>query len=143
MSADIVGAMVTLLKSLTDITDLVGDRVFGIELPDEEAASMPRMAIVIRPAGGVSPVGGFVKHTAARFDVISWGETPFESDRLGRAVFKALKQARRQKITAGDHDVLFHWAEDAGGRIPVRDGQTNWPASTQPFQIFHAIEAAA
>lgn len=143
MSADVIGAAVTLLKAQSAIFDLVGTRVFGNELPDEEAASMPRKAIVVRSAGGVSPVGGYAKHTAGRFDFICWGETPFEADKLSRTVFSVLKSARRQTVTADDHDVLIHWIEDAGGRLAVRDGDTNWPASTQPFQIFHAIEAAA
>ena len=143
MSADVIGAMVALLKAQSAVSNLVVDRVFGIELPDEEAASMPRKAIVIRPAGGVSPVGGYVKHTAARFDFICWGETPFEADRLSRAVFNTLKAARRQTVSVEGVPVLIHWIEDAGGRLAIRDSDTNWPAATQAFQIFHAIEAAA
>lgn len=142
-AADVIAALAVILKADAAIAALVGARVFGIELPAEEAVSMPRKAIVLRPAGGTSPIGGYAKHTGQRVDVISWGETPYEADRLAGEAFVALQQLRRQAASLASSRVLIHSADPAGGRFALRDAETNWPASTQPFQIFFAIEAIA
>lgn len=143
MSADMIGAVVTLLTADAEVTALAGTRVFGIELPAREAKSMPRKGVIIRPAGGISPVGGYAEVTGERIDAIAWGETPYEADRLARAVFAALKGARRQVVAVGGGNVLIHWIEDAGGRLALRDAETNWPAVTQSFQVLFATRTAA
>lgn len=141
--SDYIGALVALLSADASVAALAGARVFGNELPAAEAASMPRHAVVIRPAGGVSPVGGFVEITAERFDAISWGETPYQANRLASAVFAALKRARRQVVSVDGSGVLVHWIENAGGRLSLRDAETDWPAVTQPYQVMYSLKAAA
>ena len=139
MSADIILGLVTFLLADTPVAALVGTRVFGIELPDSEAASMPRKAVVLTPSGGATLTGGsYVEHTGQRFDVFSYGETPFESERVRRAVFDALKALQRE-VKSG---VLIHWCEPAGGFANLRDTETDWPINFQSFQAFHAETAA-
>ena len=140
---DVIGALVALLKADADVAALVGTRVFGLELPEAEAASMPRKGVILRPTGGVSPFGGFVEVTAERIDAVSWGETPYQASRLSLAVLVALKRARRQVVTVDGAGVLIHSAEEAGGRLSIRDAETNWPAVSQAFQVFYALKAAA
>lgn len=141
--ADIVAALVAILKADAAVAALAGDRVHGIELPAGEAAAMPGKGVVVRPAGGISPVGGYAEHTGGRVDVISWGETPYEAERLAGAVYLALKGQRRAVVATGAGDVLVHWIEEAGGRLSLRDAETDWPAAVQPFQVFYAARAAA
>ncbi|MBZ0164568.1 MAG: DUF3168 domain-containing protein [Notoacmeibacter sp.] len=143
IAADMIGAVVALLKADADVSGLVGTRVFGIELPEEEAASMPRKGVVIRPSGGIGLAGGYGEITGERIDAISWGETPYEAGRISRAVFAALKRARRQIVDVDGENVLIHSAEEAGGRLALRDAETNWPAVTQAFQVIYALKTAA
>lgn len=139
MSADIIAALVTFLRADAPLTVLVGARVFGLELPVDEAKSMPRPAVVLQASGGSTLVeGSYVEHTAQRIDAFSYGETPFEAERVSRAVFDALKALQR-KVSAG---VLIHWCDPAGGYANIRDPGTKWPINFQSFQAFHAETAA-
>ena len=139
MSEDIIGALVTFLKTSSDVTALVGDRVFGIELPGAEAASMPRKTVVLSPSGGVSlAAGSYMNHDTQRIDAFSYGETLFEADRLRRAVYDAFR-VRRRGVTG---TTLIHWIESAGGWVSQRDADEDWPRSWQSFQVYHALEAA-
>ena len=52
---DQVAAIIAILKADTDTATEVGTRVFGDELPRDEADSMPRKCIVIAPTGGAPP----------------------------------------------------------------------------------------
>ena len=140
---DMIGALVALLKADTGVAALVDVRVFGLELPAAQASDMPRKGVILRPSGGVSALGGYVEATAERVDAVSWGETPYEANRVSLAVRAALMRARRQVIAVDDTGVLIHSAEEAGGRLSIRDAETNWPAITQAFQILYALKAAA
>jgi len=51
---DLLGALVAHLRAQEVISDVAADRVFGLELPPEEAESMPRSALVLSPAGGAA-----------------------------------------------------------------------------------------
>lgn len=139
MSADITAALVVFLKANGPVATLVGTRVFGFELSVSEAGSMPRAAVVLKPSGGAPLTeGSYVEHVAQRFDVFSYGETPFESERVRRAVFDALKALRR----AVSANVLIHWCDPAGGFANLRDTDTKWPVNFQSFQAFYAETTA-
>lgn len=140
---DMIGALVALLKADAGVAALVGARVFGLELPQAEAASMPRKGVIVRPSGGVSPIGGYVEATAERIDAVSWGDTPYQASQVSLAVLVALKRARRQVVDVDGTGVLVHSVEEAGGRLSIRDAETNWPAMTQAFQVLYALKAAA
>ena len=139
MSEDIISALVVMLKADGGITALVGTRVFGVELPGGEAASMPRKAVVLSPSGGVSlAAGSYINHDTQRVDAFSYGETLFEADKVRRAVFDAFRVRRRGKTGT----TLIHWIESAGGWVSQRDADAAWPRSFQSFQVYHALEAA-
>jgi len=133
--ADLIAALIAILKADAQVAALAGTRVFGIELPKSEAASMPRQAIVLQPSGGATLVGGsYVEHTAQRVDLFAYGETPYQAYILGRAAAVALKQIRRRVAVA----VLVHWVDPAGGYITGRDPDADWPIVFQSFQAFYA-----
>lgn len=142
MIQDGLKAIIDILKADAGITTLVGTRVFGVELPQAEAASMPRKAIVVKPSGGGTfPVGSrdYVEHSAMRIDVFSYGETPFEAGRVRREVYDVLKQLRRTVINS----TLVHWVNSAGGLIHLRDVDTDWPVVFESHEVFFAERAVA
>jgi len=140
---DVIGALVALLKADAGVAAEVGARVFGDELPRDQVGDMPRKGAIVRLSGGVSPIGGYVEATAERIDAISWGATPYEATTVSLAVRGALKRLRRQVVDVDGTGVLLHSAEEAGGRLSIRDQETNWPAVTQAFQVLYALQAAA
>jgi len=135
--ADLMAALVALLKADASIAALVGARVFGGELPPAETRHMPRQAIVIQPSGGISlTAGSYAEHDTQRVDVFGYGRTPKEAAELVATAALALRRVQRG-VWAG---VLIHWARSAGGFSARRDPDAAWPRAFQSFQVFHALE---
>jgi len=134
--ADLEAGVVAFLKSRATLVPLVGERVFAGELPENQAAAMPRKAIVLKSSGGVSITGNsFVLQDAQRIDVFAFGETPHEAAKLMRVIALELKLLRRS-VHAG---VLLQSANTASGASGDREPQVEWPRMFQSFQIFHAL----
>lgn len=135
--ADVINAVVELLKADADVAAVVGARVFGGELPAEETASMPRAAIVLQPSGGsLIAAGSFMAQDTQRIDVLCFEQSPATANGLSRLVRGALRGVRRQVVSG----CLIHWVETAGGISARRDSETQWSVAFQPFQVFHALQ---
>lgn len=135
--AEIVTAIVELLKADAGVAALAGTRVFGGELPPSETALMPRKTIVIQPSGGVPfKPASLVKAEAQRLDVVAYGATPLEAATLRAAAAHALVLTVRA-IFAG---VLVHWVQSAGGYLAGRDRDGQWPFAFQSFQALSSTE---
>jgi hypothetical protein len=140
MPADPIAALMALLKADAATAAIAGARVFGGELPEDEAAFMPREAIVVAMSGGVSmTAGSFVEHDTQRIDLFAYGATPREAEQLAATAALALRRARRAVWA----DTLIHWIQPAGGAAAARDPDAAWPRAFQSFQVFHALEAVA
>ncbi|QXN67997.1 tail protein [Microcystis phage Mwe-Yong1] len=138
--ADIVTAIVDILKADAGVALLCGARVFGGELPAAEAKAMPRYAIVVQPSGGVPfAPGSRVDLEQQRFDVVAYGGTIFEASALRAAAARCLQAVQRQ-ISAG---VLVHWVQSAGGMLAGRDRDGQWPYAFQSFQSLFATDEVA
>lgn len=134
---DPVTAIVELLKADAGVAALCGTRVFGGELPPDEAASMPRNAIVVQPSGGPPfHPRGRVKADAQRLDVVAYGATALEAASLRTAAGRALVVTVRRVIG----DVLIHWVQSAGGYLGGRDRDGQWPFAFQSFQALFSTE---
>lgn len=135
--ADIITAIVELLKADAGIATLCGGRVFGGELPPDEAQSMPRQAIVVQPSGGVPfQPAAWLKAEAQRFDLVAYGATVFDAVTLRQAAALVLKLASRDTISG----VLIHWFQPAGGYLTGRDRDGQWPYAFQSFQTLYSTE---
>ena len=140
MSVNIISALRVVLLADATLNAMVGARVFGLELPPTEAASMPRQCVVLKPSGGSAfQPGSYLRHAFQRVDAFSYGETPFEADAVRDAVQDVLVQLRRGK-TGG---TLIHWVQSAGGWTSQRDADADWPVSFESYQAFFALETAA
>ena len=133
--ADPVGALRAILLAEADI-GVLGVDVFGGELPGDEAAEMPRAAIVLRASGGVSLTGGsYAEHDTTRIDLFAYGATPGAAADLCAIAALALRRVER-RVSAG---TLVHWIRPAGGYSSGREPVTEWPRAFQSFQVFHAL----
>lgn len=119
---DGLGAVVAYLKAQSDISALLSERVFGMELPEDEAVSMPRKAIVIRHAGGIG-VDSCMDMFRLRLDFFNYGETPFEAQKTWRTLRPILRDMERNVTSA---TMLFN-ATHSAGPIPFRDPDGKWP----------------
>lgn len=136
--ADPVGAAVAILKAATPQPGALAGRVYGAELPIEEAEQQPRGAIVIRASGGVSLTGASdAEHDTVRLDLFAYGPTPKVAADL--CSWAALQFRRAQRVKAAH--TLVHWIRPAGGYSSAREPETEWPRAFQSFQVFHALES--
>lgn len=137
-AADLEGGLVAYLKTIPSVVLLTGGRIFAGELPEDETASMPRKALVIRASGGVQLLGDTtVEHDTQRIDAFAFGETPREASRVMRAAALAFRRLQRS-VHAG---CLIHWVNSAGGSISGREPTTEWPRQFQSFQAMHGLTA--
>lgn len=132
---DVIKALIDYLLADATVSGLVGSRGFGGELPRAETDSMPRAAFVVRRSGGFQTIGsGYQEYGDSRYDVQCYGATPEQADELWRAVFTSLKTMRRTKQSG----CLLHWAREAGGPLPIRDLDADWPYVISSWQIMTA-----
>ncbi len=138
--SDAKGALIAHLKTDTDLSALVGTRIFGDELPRDEAGSMPRKAVVLTASGGGIPpyAQATMRLEVQRFDIFCYGETLFQANAVRRAAHGALRAMQRITISS----VLLHWARPAGGNITGRDSVTDWPVTWNSWQVMSDERAA-
>lgn len=136
--ADLEGGLVAYLKADTVTAAATEGRIFGGELRADQAASMPRTAIVLRASGGISLTGeSTLEHDTQRVDVFAFGGTPRAAAAVMRAASIALRRLQRG-IHAG---CLIHWVNPASGSIAGREPVTEWPRQFQSFQVMHGLVA--
>ena len=117
-------AVRSLLLADTATSALVGARVFYPKLPEAEARSMPRAAVVISHRGrGAGPGGGFQQHSRTLVGASCWGATDNEAEQVWRAVEGFFKQLPR--TLSGD--VYVYSAEPVEGPMLLIDPDTQWP----------------
>jgi hypothetical protein len=135
---DAVAAMRTHLRATAGVYELIDpDRIFGLELPESEAAKMPRQCVVLTLAGGPSD-SSFVEVQQFRVDVWNYGANLYEAQEVQRATHDALKGLRRQRVG----DTILYAAEIDSGPRSLRDQTTDWPIVIETF-IVTAGECAA
>lgn len=138
--ADIVTAIVEILKADAGIAALVETHVYGGELPPDLAGQMPRAVIVVQPSGGAAfAPASTVNAEIQRLDLICYGATLFEATELRRTASRVLLDIRRQFAA----DVLIHWVQWAGGYLTGRDRDGAWPYALQSYQTLFAIDEDA
>lgn len=136
--ADIIGATRDFLAGVPELAPLLDTRIFAVELPASQSSDMPRKALVLSPAGGLES-NDYVEFAALRFDLLCYGETPGEADRVRRAAHGALKQMTRTTHLS----VILHSATQSGGPTFFRDQDTDWPVSMETWLVRAAETLAA
>jgi hypothetical protein len=132
---DYVLGLRAFLLGTGDVIALVQERIFAPEVPQGEADDMPRKCAVLRPAGGgILTSNSYMQLGDPRIDIFSYGETPYEADRVHRAVYGALKQMRRNV----QGEALLHWAKPSTAGLPLRDPDTEWPYVLSSWQVLVA-----
>lgn len=137
-----VGALRAFLVADATVNTLSGGRVFANELPDAEAAAMPRKCVILTSAGlgsrGLSARSNLAVSSRTKL-VRCYGETPYESRRMFDAVNQALKALTRRLATpAGLSPVLVYSAVATGGVTTTREPESEWPVSFSSYDVLTA-----
>lgn len=135
--ADLHEAMITILKTPQAIFDLFGGdpaidtpRVYGIEVPKDQADFMPRKCIVVRQSGLSGQSRSYVRVQRTLMDIACYGETPYEAELLRLEVSRFLKDFRR-KMSEG---FLLHSFDLVNGPLHLREPQTEWPYTLETWR---------
>ena len=140
MIPDPLLALRALIAVDAEVAALAGTRVFAAELPDGEAAAMPRAAAVIAASGG-PPDLGYAPLAHRRIDVRTYGKTPLGAMQLHLAVHAVLKNIRRTPSLT----VLVHSASLDAGPVAMREPEVGaeWPFVFASYEVFVSEEAVA
>lgn len=135
--ADIITAIVDVLKADAAVAGLAGEHGYGDELPESAVMLMPRHAFVVQASGGAPfQPRSKVNAEAQRLDLICYGPTPFEADRLRQVARPVLLGIQRHL----QGNVLIHWVQSAGGYLTGRDRDGQWPYAFASFQTLFSEE---
>jgi len=127
---DVLIGVMDILKADATITNLIGEKVFGEEIPRDEIVNLPSKMIAVVSAGGVEK-NQTSSTISARFDIWCYGETKYEARLLSRAAYDALKTVERVTIDG----MLIHSVALSGGPHPYRDPDTGWPAMIRSVSV--------
>lgn len=129
---DLIAALLSFLKGDTDVAALIGRQAFGGELPKSAIATMPSACVVLAHGGGAGAFGGGGQaYGDRRVDVRAYGATQHEAASVWNAVYAALKNLEHDD--AARCHIL--WAKEAGGPIPLRDPDREWPYMWSSWQV--------
>ena len=126
---DVVEALITYLKTVSGVTDLVSTRIWGGDYPETEVENMPRKNIVIVESGGPEEFRT-ARIQKQRVDIFSYGEGYYQAGRVDRAVADALLDIARTTAS----DTLLHSA-GYGGRIRLKIPDSGWEYFMRPALI--------
>lgn len=130
---DVVVAVKEWLADGADLAEASEGRIFGHELPDSEAESMPRPCVVVHDAGGyVDDLPEAMDR--ARIDVKAYGATRDQAKSM--AVLVALRM--RELTRATRNDVVISGAKRAGGYIPLTEPIGAWPGVLRSYFVPYA-----
>ncbi len=127
---DVISALVTYLKAQSDISTLLGTKVFGLELPKSESVSMPHKAIVIVDSGSVR-AADYSDISNARLDFRCYGKTPFAA----RLVYRTLTPILRDLEKSVTGATFLYSAVHTSGPYPVRDVETDWSVTIDTWMV--------
>lgn len=136
---DIVGALRDWLAAQSAITDLVNTRIYVNRLPREvieaEDTFRPRKMLVVQQSGGAGRAD-LLHVDRPNVQILCYGETDLEADKVRREVWDALRLLDRVR----QGTVLIHHVNPTGGAFPLSDPDIVWPAVTQPFEVLAATQ---
>jgi len=135
---DPIAATIALLKLDADLRVLVGDRIYGEELPCGESKYQPRGAVVLRHAPNGLLVGGYLEFDWTGFDVFCNGATPKDAVDIYLEVKRILKRARRQVV----QETLIHSFDMVAGGRGLREPATHWPYTLSSWTVLAAENQA-
>lgn len=99
---------------------------------------MPRKALVIRPAGGPERQD-YREFTQQRYDLLCYGETAFEADRVRRTAWPDMQQLTGETLQG----VRLYSVMPSGSTFFRDLDNTDWPVFVDTYLITAATCAAA
>lgn len=144
MIPDVVAAIVAFLRATPSVTAVVGDHVYGGELPRDlpaDGTGMPTQCVVIQasPGGYGAYRRSFIKAGHSRIDLRCYGPDPIGAMEVYRAIHPVLKHAPQ---FSQDGTLIYSINQEIGASA-LREPDTLWPFVFTSYDVFAAEEALA
>ncbi len=138
---DVVSALRQYLLSHSEVTDLVGTRIWGGVLPQLESRNMPRNNIVIQasPGGFGRWQRTYIRAGNNRMDLRCYGGDIEQAYAIYRAVHPLLCQLRRGVVTG----TLLYDVTPLIEAATLIEPDTKWPFAFASYNVLAAWDAAA
>lgn len=132
--ADPITTLRAYLVTQTTVTDVVTTRVFGEELPGDEAQNMPREAIVLATSGGRVRLGAASNMDVGNYSIAvrCYHKTLYEARALDRIVYEAMMAINRWAVVGQGG---LHYAVQDSGPFVMRDPDTDWPFALSTYNV--------
>ncbi len=131
---DVMKALRNWIAAQSEVSDLVGTRVFVNRLPratiEAEDTFHPSKMLVLRQAGG-APKADLLCTDDSIITVLCYGESDLEADSVRRAVWEKFVNLSRVR----QDTVLLYHINPTGGAVPLVDPDIVWPAVAQNFSL--------
>lgn len=126
----LAAARAVLLEVDPALAVIAEGRIFAVELPEREAAAMPRSAVVIAPSGGPADAGT-QQITTDSLRLLCFGKTITEALQVSSDVHRRLKW-----FYGGNYaNRRVHSFTRSSGRVFFRDPETDWPVFLEGWLI--------
>jgi hypothetical protein len=137
MLPDFLDGLVDYLRAGAGVYELAAGRIYPAELPAADAKLMPRYAVVLIPAGGMSEASD-VPLQSPRVDVFCYGASPKQARMLYYESARALKALARDVHAL----TLLHSAVQSAGPLVGRTPE-GWPMCWASWIIKASTEDAS
>lgn len=128
---DLIGAITGRLRSFSELTALVGGGSPRISGSRDDDWAMPTTAVVVRKAGGPRDELETAGRLSTRVDVICYGSTGYNADRVWAMVDAILVPAQGTRAswrrTVGGQVVRVDNVEREADAVSDVDPTTRWP----------------
>lgn len=125
-----------LVRRCSEISAMVGDRIYGAELPAAIQTAMPTSAVVCNavPSGAGVGIADYLHVKVSRVDIRVYSGTPAAASRIAAAIDLHLHNVR-----AGKYGLyLVHWTHRVSGPNTYRAAPGDWPVCVYTVDIQHA-----
>lgn len=135
---DVIGALRNWIAAQTEVSALVGTRVFVNRIPratiEAEDTFHPQKMLVLRQAGG-APKADLLVTDDQSVTVLCYGESDLEADSVRRAVWEKFVNLDRVR----QDTVLIYHVNPTGGAVPNVEPDLVWPGVAQNFSLKAAV----
>lgn len=137
---DIIGCLITRLRSFSELTALVGSGTPRISGSRQDAWAMPTSAIIVRKAGGPPDDLYTMGRQRTRIDLLCYGSDGRNADRVWAMAHRVLvpKQDTRAsfKLTIGGQVVRVDQLIPESDAVSGTEPQTGYPRT---FASYHVL----
>lgn len=130
---DLLSGIVALMRADVNISDMVGTKVYGMELPRREINSMPQKLIIVSTIGGW-PQYGHMQLNRNIVEVRCFGEDYKAAWEVYTATHLFFKNLNRQVYDT----LLVHAATPVNGPISLQDPRFEWPNMLTTWRLLVA-----